>query len=279
MHSFLIAFNSFYPLKKMINMRIKHMIFFCFLCCGFTLSAQQKTPKALDIYLLMGQSNMSGRGKINDSLSKISNDRVFMLDSNFNWVPAKHPVHFDKPKHVGVGPGLSFGIEMAKSNPSASIGLVPCAVGGTSISVWEPNALDSSSKKHPYDDALKRIKAAMKSGTIKGVIWHQGESDSKPKRSKEYLANLEKLIYRIRQEVGNPTLPFIVGELGDFKPAYITFNEIIRSLPEHVNFTSVVSSSGLIHKGDTTHFDARSEEEFGRRFSKAMLEVQKSSTK
>jgi hypothetical protein len=262
----------------MMNNKIKYILFLCLLCCGFTLNAQHKTPKALDIYLLMGQSNMSGRGKITDSLNKISNDRVYMLDSNSNWVTAKHPVHFDKPKHVGVGPGLSFGIEMAKANPSVSIGLVPCAVGGTSISVWEPNALDSSSKKHPYDDALKRIKAAMKSGTIKGVIWHQGESDSKPKRSKEYLVNLKKLIYRIRQEVGNPTLPFIAGELGDFKPAYITFNEIIRSLPENVAFTSVVSSNGLKHKGDTTHFDALSEEEFGRRFSKAMLEVQKKVT-
>ena len=84
------------------------------------------------IYLLMGQSNMAGRGPITPELAALGSPQVFMLNAAGEWVPAHNPVHFDKPQAVGVGPGLSFGSAMAAANPTVKIGLVPCAVGGTS---------------------------------------------------------------------------------------------------------------------------------------------------
>lgn len=131
----------------------------------------QATLKQLDIYILMGQSNMAGRGKITDSLKGVHNPKVLMLDSNGQWVQAHHPVHFDKPSISGVGPGLSFGIAMSE-NTSNTIALVPCAVGGTSIEKWLPGAYDKATNTHPYDDATKRITQAMKYGKVKGIIWH-----------------------------------------------------------------------------------------------------------
>lgn len=69
-----------------------------------------------------------------------------------------------------------------KEKPGVKIGLIPCEVGGTSVRSWQPGGYDSAMKRYPYDDAAARIKVAMKSGTINGMVWHQGESDSKPIR-------------------------------------------------------------------------------------------------
>ena len=255
-------------------------IFLALGCLFVITSCNQQTAKAqkidpnFHIYLLMGQSNMAGRGKITEELKKLQHDHVQMLDSNYQWVQAKHPVHFDKPKVAGVGPGLSFGIAMAENNPSVKIGLVPCAVGGTSIAKWEPGVYDEKTNTHPYDDAVKRIQEAMKYGVVKGVIWHQGEANSGGEGPKTYIAKLTALINRIRILVGNPKLPFVAGELGNFKPQYQYINNVLKELPQKVANTGVVSSEGLKDKGDMTHFDGPSADEFGKRYATKMKELQ-----
>lgn len=215
--------------------------------------AQKPDPK-FHIYILMGQSNMAGRGEITEELKNLSDPSVVMLDSTGQWVQAHHPVHFDKPKIAGVGPGLSFGIAMAKANPSVKIGLVPCAVGGTSIDKWVPGGYDKITNTHPYDDAVKRIQEAMKYGVIKGVIWHQGEGNSSKESSKTYLSKLTELIERVRALAGNPDLPFIAGELGRYFALHQNINNVLKELPGKVNHTAVASSEGLTDKGDKYAF-------------------------
>ena len=237
----------------------------------------QKSTKMdpnLEIYLLMGQSNMAGRGKITDDYASVSNPKVVMLNKANEWVTATHPVHFDKPV-AGVGPGLAFGLAMANGTPGKKIGLIPCAVGGTSINKWQPGAFDKATNTHPWDDAEKRIKEGMKSGVIKGVIWHQGEGDSNPDSAKVYMERLVTLIERVRKEVNNDKLPFVAGELGRYKPNYQLINDVIAHLPEKVPYTAVVSSNALIHNGDVTHFDSQSADELGKRYAKAMLLLNK----
>jgi len=226
----------------------------------------------MDIYLLLGQSNMAGRGKLTDEYKAIFDPRVLMLNKAGEWVVAKHPLHFDKPV-AAVGPGLSFGIAMADASPGKKIGLIPCAVGGTSINKWVPGAFDPSTKTHPWDDAEIRIKEGMKHGVIKGVVWHQGEADSNPDSSAIYLSRLSTLISRIRKLVDNDKLPFVAGELGRYEPHYKYINEVLKDLPKKVRFTKVVSSDGFIHNGDNVHFDSASADEFGKRYAKGMLEL------
>ncbi|MBW4890322.1 sialate O-acetylesterase [Mucilaginibacter sp. HMF5004] len=223
----------------------------------------------------MGQSNMAGRGPITAEMENEGNSRVFMLNKDFQFVPAKHPVHFDKPRAAAAGPGLAFGVAMAEADPEIKIGLIPCAVGGTSIEQWLPGAFHAPTNTHPYDDAVLRIKAAMQYGVIAGVIWHQGESNSGGQRSKQYIAKLNELITRVRTLVGNPTLPFIAGELGRYRPVYANINTQLAKLPDSVAYTAVVSSEGLVHKGDTTHFDGASADILGKRYAVKMLSVQK----
>jgi hypothetical protein len=239
-----------------------------------TLSMAQKPDPKFELYILAGQSNMAGRGYITGDYKTEGDTMVYMLTKDNKWVIAKHPVHFDKSS-AGVGPGLTFGMAMAKAHPKVRIGLIPTAVGGTPIEHWQPGAYDPPTKTHPYDEATERIKFAMQYGVIKGIIWHQGESDSKPEQAAVYLVKLKELIARLRTLVNNPDLPFIVGELGRYRPEFANINNELLKLPAMVPHTAVATSEGLVHRGDTLHFDSPSADELGRRYAKKMLEVQK----
>ncbi|HMR19012.1 MAG TPA: sialate O-acetylesterase, partial [Sphingobacterium sp.] len=160
-----------YLFKIVLGMVGASLLYAC--APGKLTSKKQDTDPGYHIYLLMGQSNMAGRGVLTEEYLNTQHPRVLMLDKAHQWVPARHPIHFDKPKVAGVGPGLSFAEEMATAYPRDTIALVPCAVGGTAISRWEPGAYDKATDTHPYDDALNRIRAAQKKGVIKGIIWMQ----------------------------------------------------------------------------------------------------------
>ena len=243
--------------------------------CGVGRKVPAQLTSHKQIYLLLGQSNMAGRGEITDEYKDLKHSRVLMLTKEMEWVLAKHPLHFDKPKAAGVGPGLSFGSSLAEAFPKDTIYLVPCAVGGTSITKWEPGAYDKVTRTHPYDDALLRIKVAMKMGAITGAIWLQGESDSSLPAAKTYLGKLSELIARLRKETNNANLPFVAGELGTYKANYKLINDELAKLPATVPFTALVSSQGFVHKGDSTHFDSPSATEYGRRFATGMMKLKK----
>jgi hypothetical protein len=239
--------------------------------------AQTKPDSNFHLYLLAGQSNMAGRGEITGKYKDKGNVNVYMLSKNNEWVQAKHPLHFDKPQVVGVGPGLAFAIKMAAQKPGIKVGVIPCAVGGSSIDVWKPGAYDSATKTHPYDDAMKRIAIAMQYGVIKGILWHQGESNSTPAGAADYLPKLKTLVEQLRDSIHNIYLPFVAGELGTYKDQYDIINKVLAMLPKEVPITAVASSKGLKHKGDETHFDSPSAEKLGLRYAKEMKRLQRRS--
>ncbi|TWT30630.1 sialate O-acetylesterase [Blastopirellula retiformator] len=228
------------------------------------------------LFLLVGQSNMAGRGKVAPQ-DKEANPRVLTLNKQGEWVPAVDPIHFDK-SIAGVGLGRTFGLEIAKANPDVTIGLIPCAVGGTPIEHWVPGAYDPPTKTHPYDDMLPRAKKALESGTLCGILWHQGEGDANPTRSKAYEKNLTELVDRLRKELDVPDAPFILGQLGQFEGRPWTesthaVDKAQRHYAETHDNALFVSSDGLNHKGDNVHFDAASYRELGKRYAKAYLEM------
>lgn len=229
------------------------------------------------LYLLIGQSNMAGRGII-EGAEPVSKQRLFKFSPRNAWAPGIDPLHHDKPAMVGVGLGTSFAREMADADPGVIVGLIPCAVGGTMLSRWEKGG-------DLYEQAVTRTKLAMKDGTIKGILWHQGESDAgKEENAKSYASRLAGMVAELRADLGAGELPFVAGELGEFlapvtkegAPSFWPLvNEQIASLPGLVSNCAVVDSSGLVHKGDVVHFDSASLREFGRRYAKAMEGLQK----
>jgi hypothetical protein len=227
------------------------------------------------LYLLIGQSNMAGRGPV-DAESRKAHPRVAMLTRDLKWEPATDPLHFDKPV-AGVGPGLAFGRQMAEACPQARIGLVPCAVGGTSIRVWTPGAEDKATRTHPYDDMLRRMEEARKAGVLKGILWHQGEADRGS--AAQYPGWLTGLIERLRKDLHAPEVPFVASELTAFKPEGAEgtkkFNEAVQGLAGKVKKYACVSAEGLDHKGDQLHYSTESARTLGKRFAEKMLELQR----
>lgn len=225
------------------------------------------------LFLLVGQSNMAGRGAVSDS-DRTPHPRVLMLNKENQWVPAIDPLHFDKPKAVGTGLGKTFATIMAEADPDVTIGLIPCAVGGTPISLWEPGAFDKITQTHPWDDALTRARLALKDGTLKGILWHQGEGDANAQQAPLYYDRLVSLVSRFRKELNAPDVPFVLGQVGQFegKPWSKETRQVdqaMHKLAEQIPHVALVSSEGLVDKGDKTHFDADSYREFGKRYAAA----------
>lgn len=231
-----------------------------------TICFSQVADTAFHIYLLAGQSNMAGRGVL-DSISKQTHPQIFMLDKSNQWVLATDPVHFDKPDIAGVGPAIAFAQEMVKNNPNIKIGLVPCAWGGSSISVWNPDSAYLTG--HPYDDAVKRTFIAVQSGILKGILWHQGESDNNTQAAALYMNRFKTLLEKFRAAFHNITLPCVVGEIGRFNKN-IVINKVLNRVPYVISNTAIVSSEGLKDKGDSLHFDTPSARELGYRYAIAM---------
>ena len=235
----------------------------------------------MDLYLLAGQSNMAGRGTLEAQDGQV-HPRVWSLDRSGLWVPAVDPIHFDKPGVVGVGPGRSFGLAMAAARQQATVGLVPCAVGGTSISLWEPGAYFADSGAHPYDDALRRLRLAAPAGNWRGVLWHQGESDCNERAAPLYAARLQRVIERLRAELGNrrlPPVPFVIGQMGrwpgrPWTPWHEMVDRAHRDAARTLPAVAFVNANGFGHRGDHLHFDAAGARELGRRFGRAMLALQ-----
>jgi hypothetical protein len=229
---------------------------------------------AFHLYLLIGQSNMAGRGQV-EPQDREPHSRLFALDQTAAWVPAVDPLHFDKP-FAGVGPGLTFGRILAGRDPSLCLGLIPCAVGGTSINAWRPGAYWPQTGTKPYDDALARTRVAMARGLLKGILWHQGESDCQNQvDADKYGENLQALINELREDLGVGMIPFVAGTLADSVvtryPAARVVNRALRELPGRIANTACVNSAGLVCSADGLHFTAAAARELGRRYAEAVI--------
>lgn len=260
-------------------MRILLIIISIAAVAGITAFVQDGKPKRkVRIFILAGQSNMAGRGTP-ESIDTTINPHIWMLNKAEEWVPAREPLHFDKPKVAGTGPGFAFARAVYEKDPSTDIYLVPCAVGGTKIDLWKPGAYDSATKTYPYDDAMRRIRKALPAGELKAIIWHQGESDCNPKLSGSYQQKLTELIQRFRQELNLPALPFIMGEIAHFRtepnPDKVIVNNAIRTVATSVPNCGFVETNGLHHRGDTLHFDSPSAREIGKRYAAVYLSMKK----
>lgn len=257
---------------------MKNILLICLLLTTQNIFSQLPPGKKIHIYVLAGQSNMAGRGKP-EEIDTLPDPNIWMFNKEEKWVPAREPLHFDKPAVIGVGPGYAFAREILKADKNTIICLVPTAVGGTRIDLWKPGAYDEATKTHPWDDAIRRIKAALPSGELKGIIWHQGESDANATRSGTYESKLRELIERFRSELNAPNVPFILGELGDFKPGenkeIPVINAIIKNVASTTKNSGFAEAKALTHKGDFIHFDAASARELGKRYAAAMLTIKK----
>jgi hypothetical protein len=226
-----------------------------------------------DIFLLIGQSNMAGRGVVGEA-DKLPTPGIYAFNKEKTWVPAVDPIHFDRPDRTGVGLGRNFAATLIELKAASSIGLIPAAFGGSALQEWVPGSTH-------YNNAVERTKAALAAAgpgaRLRGILWHQGEADaSDEERAVTYRLRFAKVIAALRKDLGAEAVPVVVGQLGEFvsDKSYSQLGRInteLATIPLHVPLSAFVSSRGLKDKGDALHFDTPSLKEFGRRYALAWL--------
>jgi len=239
----------------------------------------------LDLWLLCGQSNMKGRGFMPEDPK--NDPRIVMMHKmDDQWYLARHPLHltgdaktFQGHDNAGVGPGLAFAEVLAEQDKTAAIGLVPCAVGGSTIKLWLKGA-------KLYEDALRRAKLALQTTTpvkarLRGILWLQGEANANAEELPLHTERLRIMIEAFRTDLEQPDLPFIACTIGEMQPEprlsdLKSMNDIQLALPKTVPHTACVDAHDLkTHIGDSVHFDTAAQNEIGKRFAAKLAEMQK----
>jgi len=233
------------------------------------------------VFLLIGQSNMEGAPKP-EAEDSTEDPRVLVLAYedcpalgrvHDRWYTARPPLH---GCNAGLGPGDGFARSVAAAFPKATIGLVPSAISGVDIDFFRKGVVSKrrSEFRIPPDNRaegaygwmLERARLAQKSGTIRGILFHQGESDT---GSAEWVDKVSGMVADLRADLALGPVPFVAGELlhGGCCAAH---NPIVNQLPLGIPNAFVVSAEGLAG-GDRAHFDARAQRELGKRYAEKML--------
>lgn len=219
-------------------------------------------------FLMIGQSNMAGRGFIHE-VPPIYNERIQML-RNGRWQMMAEPINYDRPVS-GISLAGSFADAWCGENEENMIGLIPCAEGGSTLDEW---AVDGALFKH----ALNESKFAMQNSELSGILWHQGESDSSNGNYKVYYQKLLLIVTALRKELDAPNIPFIIGGLGDFLgkegfgkhcTEYELVNQELQKFAFEQDDCYFVTATGLTSNPDGIHIDAISQRKFGLRYFEA----------
>ena len=224
-------------------------------------------------FLMLGQSNMAGRGFI-DEVPPIYNERIQML-RNGQWQMMTEPINYDRPVS-GASLAGSFADAWCRENQEDTIGLIPCAEGGSSLDDW---AIDKVLFKH----AISEAKFAMQTSELVGILWHQGESDSFNGNYKVYYEKLLVIIETLRKELNTPDIPLIIGGLPDFLgkegfgkncTEYALVNKELEKFAFEQDNCYFVTAVGLTSNPDGIHIDAVSQRKFGLRYFEAFSKKQ-----
>ena len=220
-----------------------------------------------DIMLLIGQSNMAGRGLPNE-VDPIADGRIESF-RDYQWKAAVEPLHNDK-KTAGVGLSMSCASAYLEAFPQARVGLVPAAVGGTPLSRWMPG-------EDLYERALGIAQEALKGGKLKAIFWHQGETDAQTlELAQSYGQRLAEMVSALRQALDATNVPFIVGGLGDFLADHPTcvhyglVNDALQNL--NVDRCGFASAAGL-GEFDGIHFNSAALRLLGQRYATELLRL------
>ena len=258
-------------------------LFILLLASKYSKSANMQTQVdssnvKMDIFLLIGQSNMQGVAPI-ESLDTLALKNVYLFNDKMQWEPARNLPDNGMNRYSTVtrrpvvlfGPAYTFGRGIQKYS-NKTIGIVSNARGATRIEWWQ-KGYDGPNDFDLYEEAISRAKAALATNPnakLKGILWHQGEADNAPSRSPLYMERLKTLVEDLRKDLGKPNLPFIAGEVGKWNGRGTNVNPVIRDIKKHITNSEWVSSDGLtsinVEKNDA-HFDNLSQRVFGGRYA------------
>ncbi len=247
------------------------------------------------IYLAFGQSNMEGQGDIGNQDTTV--DKRFQVlwaadngscsgKTKGKWSTAVPPLaHCQGAK---LGPTDYFGRTMVeKTDPQIKVGVIVVAVAGCSIDLFDKDNYANYARTqqswmtqrinayggNPYGRMIEMAKKAQEDGVIKGIIFHQGETDA---GNGQWPSKVKKVYDNIIKDLGlGSDIPFLAGEVlrtGVSSGA----NNNIAKLPQQSKNFYVVSSEGFnqaLGDGQNVHFTSQEYRDFGKRYAEKMIEV------
>jgi hypothetical protein len=256
--------------------------------CSHKIAAERTTyfPKRIEVmsnnikkenvwvFIMAGQSNMAGRGIVEPE-DTVSDKRILSINKDGQIIVAKEPLHFYESDRTGLDCGVSFAKTLIPKIPdSVSILMIPTAVGGSSIRQWLGDSVYRNVKL--FSNFSSKVEIAKQNGIIKGILWHQGESDANGKDIPLHKERLHLLFSKFRDEIGNSELPVLLGELGSFSENPVNFsliNTVLHGYAEEDKNSRVISTKDLKDKGDQLHFNSKGQRIMGERFAKAYLNM------
>jgi carbohydrate esterase-like sialic acid-specific acetylesterase len=245
----------------------------------------------LSLFILAGQSNMSGRGVLPSS--QVPHPRVITFGNDYRWKVALEPVddatdQVDEASKDGpgdpprFGPAVSFGGALVTARADLAVGLVPCAKGNTTIGEWQRNVSDRTL----YGSCLKRVRAASAVGRVAGLLFFQGESDALTPDARsnrtfatvDYADRFAEVVAGFRHDLGTPRLPVVFAQIGRQEAAAAYRNwEVIRQQQRSIELpcTAMIRTDDL-PLGDGVHFSTDAYRNIGKRFATAYLRLTES---
>jgi len=268
-------------------------LFFLTVLLSFTTNAFADPDPNFHIFLCFGQSNMEGfpgveqqdKGPVDERFQVLAAVDFPRMDrKKGNWYEAVPPLCRG---NTGLCPADYFGRTMVDNLPeNIRVGVVNVSVAGCKIELFEKDTYQTYASMaaswmkniikqyndNPYQHLIDMAKLAQKDGVIKGILLHQGESNTNdkewPNKVKGIYDNLIKDLNLKAEEV-----PLLAGELvnADQGGACASMNAIIAELPKTIPNSYVISSKGCTSRRDHLHFNAAGYRELGKRYAVKML--------
>lgn len=278
---------------KKINAKHNLYYIFLFACLLIANKSFSQNPK-FHIYLCFGQSNMEGNAKFEPQDTTV-NSRFQVLEAidcdnlkrkKGQWYTAVPPLSRCK---TGLTPADYFGREIVNNLPEdVTIGVINVAIGGCKIELFDKNIFENYKTTapswmkgmidqydgNPYGRLVELAKIAQKDGVIKGILLHQGESNTGDTLwTKKVKIVYENLLSDLNLKA--ESTPLLAGEVVNADQGGIcaSMNKIIATLPQTVPNAHIISSAGCPDVADNLHFSAEGYRILGRRYATKMLEL------
>jgi enterochelin esterase-like enzyme len=202
------------------------------------------------------------------------------------WCEASAPLC--RP-NTGLTPADWFGRTLVAPLPeNIRIGVIHVAIGGIRIEGFMPDQIAEYVKtapgwmkgmleaygNNPYERLVTLAKRAQQDGVIKGVLMHQGESNTgDPEWAQKVQSVYDHLLGDL--QLKPEEVPLLAGEVvqANGEGQCVAMNKQIDELPKTLHTAHVVSSTGCSNGPDKLHFDAAGYRELGRRYGEKMLEL------
>ena len=246
------------------------------------------------IFLAFGESNMEGQGYIEKEDRVDISDRFKMMPAiSFSngkrkageWYKAIPPLCREETR---LSPLDYFGRTLIEKLPETKkVGVINVSVEEASIILFDEDRapaylqtaedwiqdIASIYENNPFRILVNTAKRAQKSGKIKGILLHQGESDS---GDKNWPKNVKKIYEKLLEELNlkEEDVPLLVGELVSNEEGGLFYehNQIIDTINKEITNSFVISSESCPSQNDGYHFNTEGYRMMGKRYGETMFE-------